>query len=76
MHDAGFPACFGDHTVSDGQYDPGKTDVLVGPVDTLYRHKHGLTVTRNYSLPNLVDRECLHPAIVRRLDDMCTVLEV
>jgi len=45
-------------------------------VDTLYRQKHGLTVTSNYSLRDLADRERLHPAIVRRLDDMCTVLEV
>ena len=45
-------------------------------VDTLYRQKHGLTVTGNYPLRDLADRERLHPAIVRHLDDMCTVLEV
>ena len=45
-------------------------------VDTLYRGKHGLTVTGNFSLRDLVDRERLHPAIVRRLDDICMVLEV
>jgi hypothetical protein len=45
-------------------------------VDTLYQRKHGLTVTGNYYLRDLVDRERLHPAIVRRMDDMCTVLEV
>jgi hypothetical protein len=45
-------------------------------VDALYRHKHGLTVTTNLSLRDLVDHERLHPAIVRRVDDMCTVLEV
>jgi hypothetical protein len=33
-------------------------------------------VTGNLSFRDLVDRERLHPAIVRRLDDMCTVLEV
>jgi hypothetical protein len=36
-------------------------------VDALYRHKHGLTVTANYSLQDLVSRERMHPAIVRRL---------
>jgi DNA replication protein DnaC len=53
-----------------------KTEVLFDLVDTLYRHKHGLTVSGNLSLRDLVDRERLHPAIVRRVDDMCTVLEV
>jgi hypothetical protein len=38
--------------------------------------KHGLTVTGNLTLRDLVDRERLHPAIVRRVDDMCAVLEV
>jgi hypothetical protein len=45
-------------------------------VNALYLQKHGLTITGNLSLRNLVDRERLHPAIVRRVDDMCTVLEV
>jgi hypothetical protein len=35
-----------------------------------------LTVTSNYSMWDLVDRERLHPAIIRRLDDMCRVIEV
>jgi hypothetical protein len=50
--------------------------VLFDLVDTLYRRKHGLTVTGNHSLRDLVGRERLHPALVRRLDDMCRVLEV
>jgi hypothetical protein len=44
-------------------------------VDSLYRQKHGITVTVNYSIGDLVKRERLHAAIVRRLDDMCTALE-
>jgi len=53
-----------------------KTEVLFDLVDTLYRRKHGLTVTGNLTLRDLVDRERLHPAIDRRVDDMCAVLEV
>jgi hypothetical protein len=41
-----------------------------------YRQKHGLTVTGNYSMRDLVEHERMHPAIVRRLDDMCRVIEV
>ena len=53
-----------------------KTEVLFELVDALYRRKHGLTVTANYSLQDLVVRERMHPAIVRRLDDMCTVIHL
>jgi DNA replication protein DnaC len=53
-----------------------KTEVLFDLVDSLYRQKHGLTVTGNYSMRDLVERERMHPAIVRRLDDMCRVIEV
>jgi DNA replication protein DnaC len=53
-----------------------KTEVLFDLVDSLYRRKHGLTVTGNYSMRDLVEHERMHPAIVRRLDDMCRVIEV
>ena len=53
-----------------------KTEVLFDLVDSLYRQKHGLTVTGNYSTGDLVEHERMHPAIVRWLDDMCKVVEV
>lgn len=53
-----------------------KTEVLFDLVDSQYRQKHGLTVTGDYSMRDLVERERMHPAIVRRLDDMCRVVEV
>lgn len=52
-----------------------KTEVLFDLVDSLYRQKHGLTVTSNYSMRDLVEHERMHPAIVRRLDDRCRVIE-
>jgi hypothetical protein len=45
------------------------------PSRYLYRHRHDLTVTANYSLRGLVDTERLHPTIVRRLDDMFRVVK-
>jgi DNA replication protein DnaC len=51
-----------------------KTEVLFDLVDSLYRQKHGVTVTGNYSMGDLVEHERMHPAIVRRLDDMCRVI--
>jgi DNA replication protein DnaC len=53
-----------------------KTEVLFELVDALYRRKHGLTVTANYSLQDLVERERMHPSIVRRLDDICRVIQI
>ena len=53
-----------------------KTEVLFDLVDSLYRQKHCLTVTGNYSMRDLVEHERMHPAIVRRLDDMCRAVEV
>ena len=53
-----------------------KTEVLFELVDALYRRKHGLTVTSNLSLQDLMERERMHPAIVRRLDDMCRVIQI
>jgi DNA replication protein DnaC len=53
-----------------------RTEVLFDLVDSLYHWKHGLTVTGNYSMRDLVEHERMHPAIVRLFDDMCRVVEV
>jgi DNA replication protein DnaC len=53
-----------------------KTEVLFDLADTMYSQNHGLTVTSNYSLRDLIERERMHPAIVRRLDDMCRVVDL
>jgi DNA replication protein DnaC len=52
-----------------------KTEVPFDLVDTLYRQKHGLTITGDYSMRELVERERMHPAIFRRLDAMCVAVE-
>ncbi len=53
-----------------------KTEVSFDLADSLYRQKHGLTVTSNYSMRDLVETERVHLAIVHRLDDMCRVVEL
>jgi len=53
-----------------------KTEVLFDLVDSLYRQEHGLTVIGNYSMRDPVEHEGMHPAIVRRLDDMCRIVDV
>jgi DNA replication protein DnaC len=53
-----------------------KTEVLFDLVDSLYRQNHRLTLTSNYSMQDLINRERLHPAIVRRMDDTCKVIEL
>ncbi len=50
-----------------------KTEVLFDLVDNLYRQKHGLTVTGNYSMQDLIEHQRMHPAIVR-LWTTCTGL--
>jgi DNA replication protein DnaC len=53
-----------------------KFEVLFDMIDTIYKRNLGLTVTSNYSLIELARAEAVHPAIVRRIDDICSVLEV
>jgi DNA replication protein DnaC len=53
-----------------------KFEVLFDLLDTIWKRKLQLTVTSNYSLTDLIEQERLHPAIVRRIDDICQAVEV
>lgn len=53
-----------------------KGEAMFDLFDTLYRRKLALTVTTNWSLRVLAEGERLHPAIARRLDDMCLAVRV
>lgn len=53
-----------------------KIEVLFDLIDSLYRRKHCLTATSNYSMRDLVQQERMHPAIVRRLDDICRMVDL
>lgn len=53
-----------------------KFQVLFDVIDTVYKRNLSITVTTNWTMEDLVRGERLHPAVVRRLDDMCTCVEV
>ena len=50
-----------------------KAEAIYALIDNLYRKQVGLTVTSNLRLSGLVDK--VGPAVVRRIDNMCEVLE-
>ena len=50
-------------------------NALLDLINTLHRRKLGLTVTTNYNLSELEQRG-IDGAIIRRLDDICKVIEV
>ncbi len=53
-----------------------RDQALYNLIDTIYRRKLGLTVTTNLSLGMMAESERLDPAIIRRIDDMCEVIEL
>lgn len=53
-----------------------KFESLFDLFDTLYKRSLHLTATGNLSIDELMDSGRLHPAIVRRIEDTCQVLEV
>jgi DNA replication protein DnaC len=53
-----------------------KSQGLFDLIDTIYRNGLSLTLTSNFTLKELVDLEKLHPSWVRRIDEICKVVEV
>lgn len=51
-----------------------KLEAIFGVIDGIYRHQLDLTITSNLDLSEL--QEKLSPAICRRVDDICTKLEL
>ena len=43
-------------------------------VDLIYRRDLGLSLTSNFGLRELQETECLPPAALRRIKDMCEVI--
>ncbi len=44
-------------------------------IDLIYRKNLSLTVTSNFTLRELVEFEKLHPSLIRRIDEICKILE-
>lgn len=53
-----------------------KSQGLFDLIDTIYRNNLSLTLTSNFTLKELVDLEKLHPSLIRRIDEICRVVEV
>lgn len=53
-----------------------RQEALFDLFDTLYRRKLNITITSNFNLASLIEFERLHPAIIRRIDEMCQVVQV
>lgn len=53
-----------------------KGQALFDLMDTIYRRQLRISVTSNYNLVSLSEFEKLHPAIIRRIDDMCAAVQV
>ncbi len=51
-----------------------RQEILFDLIDRIYKHEQAITLTSNLTLQEL--QEKLSPAIVRRLDDICTVISL
>jgi DNA replication protein DnaC len=58
------------------KYTDYRAEILFWLIDHIYGRKLTLVVTSNYSLTELAQRDLVHPAVIRRLDDHCKVLKV
>ena len=53
-----------------------KSQGLFDLIDMIYRKSLNLTLTSNFTLKELVELEKLHPSLIRRIDEICQVLEI
>jgi DNA replication protein DnaC len=53
-----------------------KSQGLFDLIDAIYRNALSLTLTSNYTLKELVELEKLHPAQIRRIDEICKAVEL
>jgi len=53
-----------------------KSQELFDLIDTIYRRNLSITITSNFTLKELGELEKVHPSFIRRIDEICKVLEV
>lgn len=53
-----------------------KAEALFDLIDTVYKRNLMLTITSNYSLSELAAIQSIHPSVLRRIDDICEVIEL
>jgi DNA replication protein DnaC len=53
-----------------------RSQELFDLIDTIYRRNLSITITSNFTLKELAEFEKVHPSFIRRIDEICRVLEV
>ena len=53
-----------------------RSQELFDLIDTIYRRNLNITITSNFTLKELGELEKVHPSFIRRIDEICRVLEV
>ena len=53
-----------------------RSQELFDLIDTMYRRNLSITITSNFTLKELSELEKVHPSFIRRIDEICRVLEV
>ncbi len=53
-----------------------KAEALFDLIDTIYKRNIMLTITSNYTLTELSAIQSIHPSVIRRIDDICEVIEL
>jgi DNA replication protein DnaC len=53
-----------------------RSQELFDLIDTMYRRNLSITITSNFTLKELGELEKAHPSFIRRIDEICRVLEV
>jgi DNA replication protein DnaC len=53
-----------------------RSQELFDLVDSIYRNNLNVTITSNFTLKELGELEKVHPAFIRRIDEICKVLEL
>ena len=53
-----------------------RSQELFDLIDTMSRKNLSITITSNFTLKELGELEKVHPSFIRRMDEICRVLEV
>ena len=53
-----------------------RSQELFDLIDSIYRNNLNVTITSNFTLKELGELEKVHPSFIRRIDEICKVLEV
>ena len=53
-----------------------RSQELFDLIDSIYRNSLNVTITSNFTLKELGELEKVHPSFIRRIDEICEVLEV